>query len=131
MSSQTDRWTRFQKYYFEFPEIQMAVDLSRIDFADDFFDSIAPRMERAFTAMAALEQGAIANPDEGRMVGHYWLRNPPLAPTAEIRTEIEDTILAIKEFAAAVHAGRMSGARGPFKNVLAIGIGGSASATQP
>ena len=108
----------------------MAVDLSRIDFADDFFDSIAPRMERAFTAMAALEQGAIANPDEGRMVGHYWLRNPALAPTAEIRTEIEDTILAIKEFAAAVHAGRLSGARGPFKNVLAIGIGGSALGPQ-
>src|ERR1043166_9809062 len=94
MSSQTDRWTRFQKYYFEFPEIQMAVDLSRIDFADDFFDSIAPRMERAFTAMAALEQGAIANPDEGRMVGHYWLRNPGGRPPPGNRKEKKKTRLS-------------------------------------
>ena len=34
--------------------------------------------------MDALEKGAIANPDENRMVGHYWLRDPELAPTPEI-----------------------------------------------
>ena len=27
-----------------------------------------------------LEKGAIANPDENRMVGHYWLRAPERAP---------------------------------------------------
>ena len=32
--------------------------------------------------MDALEKGAIANPDEDRMVGHYWLRAAPhMAPT--------------------------------------------------
>jgi len=55
----------------------------------------------------ALEAGAIANPSEKRMVGHYWLRNPALAPTAEIRTEIEETIKRIKTFAAEVHAGKI------------------------
>ena len=35
--------------------------------------------------MDALEKGAIANPDEKRMVGHYWLRAPELAPTPELR----------------------------------------------
>ncbi|MEZ4235883.1 MAG: hypothetical protein R3F59_06910 [Myxococcota bacterium] len=35
---------------------------------------------RAFEAMAALEAGAVANPDEQRQVGHYWLRAPG-APT--------------------------------------------------
>ena len=32
------------------------------------------------------------------MVGHYWLRNPALAPTPEIRQEIERTFAKIKEF---------------------------------
>ena len=30
--------------------------------------------------MEALEAGEIANQDEGRQVGHYWLRSPELAP---------------------------------------------------
>ena len=48
-----------------------------------------PRVEKAFTAMRKLEAGAIANPDEKRMVGHYWLRNPRLAPNDELRSAIE------------------------------------------
>ena len=42
-----------------------------------------PKPALALADLAALEAGAIANPDEGRMVGHYWLRNPALAPTPE------------------------------------------------
>ena len=41
-----------------------------------------PAIQRAYAAMDALEGGAIANPDEGRMVGHYWLRAPRKAPQA-------------------------------------------------
>ena len=33
---------------------------------------------QAFIDMADLERGAIANPDENRMVGHYWLPAPAL-----------------------------------------------------
>jgi len=80
--------------------------------------------------MAALESGAIANPDENRMVGHYWLRTPSLAPTPEIRKEIEDTVVQIKDFAATIHAGKIRGAGGAFKNYLLIGIGGSALGPQ-
>ena len=76
--------------------------------------------------MAELEQGAIANPDENRMVGHYWLRNPELAPSAEISQQITSTIENVKAFAAAVHSGEVSGADGLFENVIVIGIGGSA-----
>jgi len=68
-------------------------------------------IQKAFAAMTDLERGAIANPDEKRMVGHYWLRNPVLAPTAAIRTEIEETNAAIKVFTAAVHNGEVK-ARG-------------------
>lgn len=119
-------WDRFQKYYTEFPTIGLSVDLSRVNFSDDFFSTMEPRVRKAFDAMAALEGGAIANPDEKRMVGHYWLRNAALAPTAEIRQEIEKTLAQIKAFAERVHTGAIKGATGRFSNLLVIGIGGSA-----
>jgi len=123
-------WERFQKYYTEFPTLGLAVDLSRMNVDDAFFAAMEPRMQKALADMAALEAGAIANPDENRMVGHYWLRNPALAPTPEIRKEIEDTAGQIKIFAAKVHAGEINGTGGSFKNYLLIGIGGSALGPQ-
>ena len=128
--SKLEWWERFQKYYAEFPEIGLAVDLSRMNVDDAFFVAMEPKMQMAFADMAALESGAIANPDENRMVGHYWLRNPALAPTPEIRREIEEAVLRIKDFAAKVHAGEIRGAGGTFKNYLLIGIGGSALGSQ-
>lgn len=100
-------------------------------FPDDFFETMQPKIEKAFLAMQALESGAIANPTEKRMVGHYWLRNPALAPTPEIRAEIEETVKRIKTFATDVHAGKIAAESGrPFKHVLLIGIGGSALGPQ-
>src|SRR5437867_5657522 len=100
-------------------------------FAEDFFDKMQPKIDKAFGAMLELEAGAIANPTEKRMVGHYWLRNPALAPTAEIRQEIEKTINRIKKFAEDVHAGKITAENGKrFEHVLLIGIGGSALGPQ-
>jgi glucose-6-phosphate isomerase len=123
-------WDRFQEYYREFPSAGLALDISRVDFPDDFFAQSKPAIDRAFAAMTALEAGAIANPDEKRMVGHYWLRDSALAPTKEIAAEIEGTLKDIEAFAAAIHSGQVKGAAGPFKNVLVIGIGGSALGPQ-
>src|SRR5437867_8717085 len=90
-----------------------------------------PKIEKAFTAMRELEAGAIANPTENRMVGHYWLRNPLLAPTPELRAEMQDTVKRIKRFAEDVHAGKIAAENGQrFKHVLLIGIGGSALGPQ-
>ena len=89
-----------------------------------------PRIQKAFTDMAALEKGAIANPSEKRMVGHYWLRAPQLAPTQEIRDEITGTLASIRDFAAKVHSGAISGPKGKFTHLLVIGIGGSALGPQ-
>src|SRR6266702_1821930 len=92
-----------------------------------FLERSAPALARAFEAMDALEAGAVANPDERRMVGHYWLRDPARAPTPELRREIEDTTRAVQAFAADVHAGRLKPPRaGRFGQLLCIGIGGSA-----
>src|SRR5712672_1107374 len=96
--SKQEWWERFQKYYTEFPEVGLTVDLSRMNVSDEFFARMEPRAQKAFEDMDAHEKGPIGNPDENRMVGHYWLRNPALAPTPEIRVEIEKTIVNIKEF---------------------------------
>ncbi|HEY6229444.1 MAG TPA: glucose-6-phosphate isomerase, partial [Verrucomicrobiae bacterium] len=123
-------WDRFQKYYFDFPQLGLAIDLSRSDVCDDFIEFITPKLKEAFEAMKKLEAGAIANPDENRMVGHYWLRNPDLAPTKEIRTQITSTLANIKSFVAKVHAGEIKATAGPFTRLLVIGIGGSALGPQ-
>jgi glucose-6-phosphate isomerase len=128
--SKSELWARFQKYYADFPDVGLALDISRMNFPDGYFDTMKTPIQKAFIAMAELEKGGIANPDEHRMVGHYWLRNPALAPTPSIRKEIEDTNAAIKAFAADVHSGKIQGAKGPFKNLLLIGIGGSALGPQ-
>jgi len=130
MASRQQLWQRFQQRYIEFPSLGLALDLSRVDCADDFLAQMEPRLQRAYAAMAELEKGAIANPDEKRMVGHYWLRNAALAPDPAIRADIEKTVADVKAFAADVHSGKIAGAKGPFKNLLVIGIGGSALGPQ-
>jgi glucose-6-phosphate isomerase len=124
-------WQRFQQYFLYYRDLDFSLDISRMKFPDDFFEKMQPRVEKAFAAMRELESGAIANPSEKRMVGHYWLRNPALAPSAEIRAEIEETIKRIKRFAADVHAGKITGEDGKrFEHILLIGIGGSALGPQ-
>jgi glucose-6-phosphate isomerase len=123
-------WLRFQQHYTDYPDLGLALDVSRMNFKDDFLPAMEPRIQSAFAAMAKLEKGAVANPDEKRMVGHYWLRNASLAPTPAIRAEIEQNLVNLKTFAAQVHEGTLRGARGPFKNLLLIGIGGSALGPQ-
>ena len=123
-------WERFKKYYLNRKDLGFALDISRVDFDDAYIASMEGRMKEAFAAMDALEAGAIANPDENRMVGHYWLRNPDLAPTKEIREDILADIAKIKDFAKKIHSGEIRGADGKFENILCIGIGGSALGPQ-
>jgi glucose-6-phosphate isomerase len=108
----------------------VSLDVSRMPFPDGFLAEIEAPMKKAFADMAALEKGAIANPDENRMVGHYWLRAPHLAPSREISTEITSTLAAIDDFVAKIHSGAIAGPRGKFKHLLVVGIGGSALGPQ-
>lgn len=123
-------WERYKKYCLELENLGFSLDVSRVNFDDAFLTSMEDAMKDAFASMVALEGGAIANPDENRMVGHYWLRNPEIAPTAEIRAEISENIANIEAFAQKIHAGEIKGADGAFENVLCIGIGGSALGPQ-
>jgi len=123
-------WERFTSYYNEYPAIGLALDLSRMDFSESFVSGMHEKVDAALAAMRDLEGGAIANPDENRMVGHYWLRNSALAPTDEIRNAIDHTLSEIETFSAAVRSGEISGTNGKFTRVLVIGIGGSALGPQ-
>src|SRR3984893_16978178 len=78
-------WQRFQKYLLRYDDLDFSIDISRMKFPDDFFDKMGSKIDKAFAAMRDLEAGGIADPDEKRMVGHYWLRKPALAPNAELR----------------------------------------------
>jgi glucose-6-phosphate isomerase len=126
MSTST-QWQRFQQCQCRVPSLGLTLDVSRMRFDDEFLERMAGPMRRAFQAMDALERGETANPDEKRMVGHYWLRTPELAPTPEIAKEIRKTVADVKSFAASVHEGTIRPASAErFAQVLSIGIGGSA-----
>jgi glucose-6-phosphate isomerase len=122
-----DLWRRYCQLLCPVPELGLTLDVSRMTFDDAFLARMEPAMKSAFAAMDDLERGAIANPDENRMVGHYWLRAPEKAPTAEIAAEIRNTVAGIKVFATRVHHGEIKPPKADkFMRVLSIGIGGSA-----
>ncbi|MEY5026521.1 MAG: hypothetical protein RLZZ244_2049, partial [Verrucomicrobiota bacterium] len=102
----------------------ISLDVSRVHFSEADLKGMEPRVQRAFAAMDALEAGAQANPDEGRMVGHYWLRNAALSPTAELARTIEKTRADIHSFVQEVYAANA------ITDVLVVGIGGSALGPQ-
>jgi len=120
-------WRRYRELLCEVPSVGLSVDVSRMGLDAASLARSEPAARRAIDAMAALEGGAIANPDERRMVGHYWLRAPALAPTPEIRREIEEVGRAVRSFAADAHSAKVRPPRGgAFRHLLCVGIGGSA-----
>ncbi|MCW8131268.1 MAG: glucose-6-phosphate isomerase [Planctomycetota bacterium] len=124
-------WDRYKACLCHCPEVGLSLDYSRMNFEDGYLDAMSGPAQAAFAAMAELEAGAIANPDEKRMVGHYWLRAPELAPDAKIKAEIAGTLLQIKKFTKLVHAGKAKPQKAAqFKNLLVVGIGGSALGPQ-
>jgi len=119
-------WDRFRRFRADLPGLGFSLDASRMGLDQPFLERMAGPLARAFAGMAALEAGAIANPDEQRMVGHYWLRTPALAPRPELRQAIEVALVEVKRFAAEVHAARVRPERAArFTRLLCVGIGGS------
>jgi glucose-6-phosphate isomerase len=120
-------WQRYCDHLCISDSIALTLDVSRMGFDDGYWARMEPRLQAAYSAMRELERGVIANPDEQRMVGHYWLRAAKLAPTPELTKEIEQTLGRIQKFAADVHAGTIKPPGAPrFTDLLSIGIGGSA-----
>jgi len=124
-------WKRYQDHLCKCPGLGISLDISRITFGPDFFKAMEPKIDQAYDAMARLEAGEVANPDESRMVGHYWLRAPQLAPTDQIANAIHTSISDITAFAKAVHSKEITPPGvSKFTDLLLIGIGGSALGPQ-
>jgi glucose-6-phosphate isomerase len=124
-------WQRYQNWLYFHEGLGLYLDVSRMRFDDAFVESLQPKFDKAFADMAQLEKGAIANPDENRMVGHYWLRNPDLAPTPELTQEIVQTLEQIEAFAEKIQTGAIHPPRAKrFTDIISIGIGGSALGPQ-
>jgi glucose-6-phosphate isomerase len=120
-------WQRYRNTVCRVASLGLTVDVSRMRFDDTFLSRMAEPLAAAFADMDELERGAIANPDENRMVGHYWLRAPELAPNPHITAEIRKTIAEIEAFATGVHGGTIRPPQAArFTGLLCIGIGGSA-----
>lgn len=121
----------YAKQLVRYTDLGLSLDFSKLPLTDEFLDAMKDKIAKAFDDMKALEGGAIANPDENRMVGHYWLRNPDLAPTEQIRDEITEPLCLLREFANQVIEGEIRTPQGDYyTTALIIGIGGSALGPQ-
>ncbi|XP_021740326.1 glucose-6-phosphate isomerase 1, chloroplastic-like [Chenopodium quinoa] len=124
-------WARYVEWLYQHKDLGLYLDVSRVGFTEEFVKEMEPRFQKAFKDMEELENGAIANPDEGRMVGHYWLRNSNLAPTSFLKTQIDDTLDRVWQFANDVVSGKIIAPNGQrFTQILSVGIGGSALGPQ-
>lgn len=117
-------FNRYQASTCLMPELGFTLELGRMALADSFLKEKEALMQHAFAQMRQLEAGALSNVDEKRRVGHYWLRAPALAPDEHLRGDIESTLLRVISFARQIHKGKK------FKELLVIGIGGSALGPQ-
>jgi glucose-6-phosphate isomerase len=119
-----------KELYLGFKDANFWADFSFVDFPEGYLESMGTSVNDALVAMRELEGGALANPDENRMVGHYWLRAPELAPSEEITNAIQETLAKTKNLADRVHEGDLRAPAGAFTDLLIIGIGGSALGPQ-
>ena len=113
------------------PELGMSIDTSRMNAPDKLPDSLQEKFSIAFEQMQELEKGTIANPDENQMIGHYWLRNPALAPTEKIQNQINTSLEKIQQFTTDIHQKTIKPQKSTqFRHVLSLGMGGSALGPQ-
>lgn len=79
------------------------------------FDKYQTRFLEVLKLMLNLEAGEKANKTEDRMVGHYWLRNPKIAPNSSICDAILSEQKKIQTFFRECD----------YENLFYVGIGGS------
>ena len=134
MSQQND-WQKFTTNLLRYSEPDLWLDLSLMDLPNDLIETKEKCINKSLDEIRKIEEGAKVNTDEdkdsgGRRVGHYWLRNPDLAPD-EIGISIQRKIAEVKAFSSGIHKGEILNPSGEkFTNLLLIGIGGSALGPQ-
>ena len=120
------KWKRYCDLLFSDDSLGFWLDISRMDVEENDFKNLREDYCKAFDSVERLENGSIANFDEGRQVGHYWLRNPQIAPSQEITDSIANEIQDISKFGSSILNGEITNSYGKkFTDVFWIGIGGS------
>lgn len=123
-------WPRYCSHLIRYEDLGISLDCSLMDFDAEFLPSMSAKIKAAVAGMQRVEAGKLENPDEKRMVGHYWLRTPELAPV-KLRAAIKKDIADAKAFAKLVHSGKVKPQKAKrFTRLLVIGIGGSALGPQ-
>ena len=126
MNNDFNSWDKYCNYLWFDKQVNIWLDISKINFTLDQISSLENKFKNVFSALKELEAGAISNIDEKRQVGHYWLRNPSVAPNNLIKDEINNEIRDISEFGENILEGKITNNKNQkFTNVLWIGIGGS------
>ncbi|HEX6810933.1 MAG TPA: glucose-6-phosphate isomerase [Planctomycetota bacterium] len=126
-ATRPDRHARYLRFRSVLGDPFVELDLSLGGLAESDVTGLVAPLGKALLAMQSLETGGIANADENRMVGHFWLRAPGLAPKPELEDAILRTITSIEAFAQGIHSGRLAPPEGgAFTKVVLCGIGGSA-----
>ena len=119
-------WERFCTSYWEEPTLGFSLDWLQMDMEPSYLEKLTRPLQAALQEMNELEAGAIANADEQRMVGHYWLRDASLAPEPALQQAIEDAKQHVQTFANAIHQGDIKPEKSEsFKHFVLVGIGGS------
>ena len=126
MNNEFNSWDKYCNYLWFDKQINIWLDISKINFTFDQISTLEDKFINVFSSIKDLEAGAISNIDEKRQVGHYWLRNPSVAPNNQIKEEINYDIKDISEFGEKILKGKISNNKNQiYTDVLWIGIGGS------
>ncbi|RME59070.1 MAG: glucose-6-phosphate isomerase [Candidatus Dadabacteria bacterium] len=123
-----EEFTALPNYCFKWEEILL--DFTKANFAESTVQDLSPLWSKAYKELCELEQGVKVNVDEDRMVGHYWLRAPELAPTQDITEAIKEQVKKIEDFSHNIVGGKIASSAGKFNSFILIGIGGSALGPQ-
>lgn len=107
--------------YLELDALGFVLDLRHSGLDRATLEASSAALEAARVEMQELEGGALANPDEGRQVGHYWLRTPGLAPD-QLGDAIREGHARRGQVAAELKA--------RYASVVHVGVGGSALGAQ-
>ena len=119
-------WEKFSKYLWFSNDLNMWMDISKVAFNETQINEISNKFEYIFNESQKLEDGEIANIDENRQVGHYWLRNSNITPDNNIKNVIDNEIKEIDKFCSKILNRNILNQQGKFfTDVLWIGIGGS------
>ena len=91
------RWTSYLERSLHDLSTGVSLDVSALVSNWAAWEQLAPSLRASLAEMESLESGVIANPDEERMVGHYWLRASNRAPNTRLRDAIETAKQRVRE----------------------------------